>query len=165
MFTYLPLGHLLILTGPRLLSHTQKQNRWAWWTFINTAYASATTLYAIDSLTGFQCTLSQENGSFSESYIASKVAEAYNLLKQLLQMLFEQRTWRQANPPEHAIGLGKSAGLLHRFVLWPMVIAGVQAALIRADQEVVECICSNLREMAVELGTFSMIHGPQSVES
>ncbi|KAI8234031.1 hypothetical protein K4K54_009287 [Colletotrichum sp. SAR 10_86] len=90
-------------------------------------------------------------------------AAAYEALMFSIRILFDQRAQRRetqdrSDPP------ATSAGLLHKFVIWPMVVGGIQAALVRRDDEAAGYLCSGMQSIGEELGTVSMIDGARLVE-
>ncbi|KXH32291.1 hypothetical protein CSIM01_05713 [Colletotrichum simmondsii] len=140
------------------------------WVALMTTYHNAAALYAINSLAGLgtaprPSTLWPEEAS---SHLARRESAAYNTLIASLRVLFTQRAQRHPSqatnnktPPN---SIATSAGLLHKFVIWPMVIGGIQSALIYNDQETTNFMCSGMQAVGEELGTVSMIDGARLVE-
>ncbi|KAK1723058.1 fungal-specific transcription factor domain-containing protein [Colletotrichum acutatum] len=143
------------------------------WVALMTTYHSAAALYAINSLAGLG-TAPRSSTVWSEqvlSHLARRESAAYSTLVASLRVLFTQRIQRQPsqannnnnnNTPSSSIAI--SAGLLHKFVIWPMVIGGIQSALIYHDQEITNFMCSGMQAVGEELGTVSMIDGARLVE-
>ncbi|KAF4775138.1 hypothetical protein HER10_EVM0007032 [Colletotrichum scovillei] len=140
------------------------------WIALMTTYHSAAALYAINSLAGLgaaprsSTVWSQE----ASSHLARRESTAYSTLISSLRVLFTQRSQRRPSqatnnktPPN---SIATSAGLLHKFVIWPMVIGGIQSALIYHDQETTNFMCSGMQAVGEELGTVSMIDGARLVE-
>lgn len=140
------------------------------WVALMTTYHSAAALYAINSLAGLGTTPRSSTiwSKEASSHLARRESAAYTTLVASLRVLFTQRTQRHPsqainnNTPSNSIAT--SAGLLHKFVIWPMVIGGIQSALIYHDQETTDFMCSGMQAVGQELGTVSMIDGARLVE-
>ncbi|EXF85228.1 hypothetical protein CFIO01_03299 [Colletotrichum fioriniae PJ7] len=140
------------------------------WVALMTTYHSAAALYAINSLAGLGTTPRSSTiwSKEASSQLARRESAAYTTLVASLRVLFTQRTQRHPsqainnNTPSNSIAT--SAGLLHKFVIWPMVIGGIQSALIYHDQETTDFMCSGMQAVGQELGTVSMIDGARLVE-
>ncbi|KXH43224.1 hypothetical protein CNYM01_03199 [Colletotrichum nymphaeae SA-01] len=140
------------------------------WVALMTTYHSAAALYAINSLAGLG-TAPRSSTVWSQeasSHLARRESTAYSTLISSLRVLFTQRSQRRPSqatnnktPPN---SIATSAGLLHKFVIWPMVIGGIQSALIYHDQETTTFMCSGMQAVGEELGTVSMIDGARLVE-
>ncbi|KAI8159035.1 hypothetical protein K4K49_007730 [Colletotrichum sp. SAR 10_70] len=135
------------------------------WLALMTAFLNATVLYAINSLAGLGETSLRAVASSQQSMssLVSREAAAYEALMFSIRILFDQRAQRREtqdrlDPP------ATSAGLLHKFVIWPMVVGGIQAALVRRDDEAAGYLCSGMQSIGEELGTVSMIDGARLVE-
>ncbi|KAK8019888.1 hypothetical protein PG990_005026 [Apiospora arundinis] len=85
--------------------------------------------------------------------VAPQRAEAYNTLTRCIAHLF---TPRVADSP--------AAGRHYKFIIWPMVMAGVEAVVTYRDDHQVAYICSYLRLLAMELGTFTMRQAARFLE-
>ncbi|KAI8272413.1 hypothetical protein K4K60_012815 [Colletotrichum sp. SAR11_57] len=135
------------------------------WIALMTAFLNATVLYAINSLAGLgePSLRAVASSQQSMSSLVSREAATYEELMFSIRILFDQRAQRQEtqdrlDPP------ATSAGLLHKFVIWPMVVGGIQAALVRRDDEAAGYLCSGMQSIGEELGTVSMIDGARLVE-
>lgn len=138
------------------------------WVALMTAYRNAAILYAISSLTSL--------GSTSASGIidlqdpapccAERQLTAYHALLASLHVLFDQRSRRRRDHGTNrsSKSAATSAGLLHKFVIWPMVIAGIHSTLVYHDQDATRFLCSEMQAVGEELGTVSMIDGARIVE-
>ncbi|KAK1465130.1 hypothetical protein CMEL01_12485 [Colletotrichum melonis] len=140
------------------------------WLALMTTYHSAAASYAINSLAGLgtaprSSTLWPEEAS---SHLARRESTAYSALIASLRVLFTQRAQRHpsqaTNNETPSNPIATSAGLLHKFVIWPMVISGIQSTLIYNDQETTTFMCSGMQAVGEELGTVSMIDGARLVE-
>ncbi|KXH47834.1 hypothetical protein CSAL01_03327 [Colletotrichum salicis] len=127
------------------------------WVALMATYHAAAALYAINGLAGLGTTQRSSTAWSQEavSHLASRESAAYTALVASLRVLFTQRTQRHhlhANKtPSNSIAT--SAGLLHKFVIWPMVIGGIQSALIYHDEETTNFMCSGMQAVGEELGT------------
>ncbi|KAJ0317101.1 hypothetical protein Brms1b_005134 [Colletotrichum noveboracense] len=135
------------------------------WIALMTAFLNATVLYAINSLEGLGETSRRAVASSQDlmSSLVRRESAAYEALISSIRILFDQRAQRrepQDRPDPPAI----SAGLLHKFVIWPMVVGGIQAALVRRDDKAAGYLCSGMQSIGEELGTVSMIDGARLVE-
>ncbi|KAI8315202.1 hypothetical protein K4K59_001532, partial [Colletotrichum sp. SAR11_240] len=135
------------------------------WIALMTAFLNATVLYAINSLAGLDETSLRAVASSQDlmSSLVRRESAAYEALITSIRILFDQRAQRReiqdrSDPP------ATSAGLLHKFVIWPMVVGGIQAALVRRDDKAAGYLCSGMQSIGEELGTVSMIDGARLVE-
>ncbi|KAJ5013582.1 hypothetical protein K4K57_002593 [Colletotrichum sp. SAR 10_99] len=135
------------------------------WIALMTAFLNATVLYAINSLAGLGETSLRAVASSQESMssLVSREAAAYEALMFSIRILFDQRAQRR-EPQDRSDPPATSAGLLHKFVIWPMVVGGIQAALVRRDDKAAGYLCSGMQSIGEELGTVSMIDGARLVE-
>ncbi|KAH0430637.1 hypothetical protein CcaCcLH18_07672 [Colletotrichum camelliae] len=135
------------------------------WKALMTAFLNATVLYAINSLAGLGEMSLRAIASSQElmSSLVSREATAYEALMFSIRILFDQRAQRR-QPQDRTDSVATSAGLLHKFVIWPMVVGGIQAALVRRDDEAAGYLCSGMQSIGEELGTVSMIDGARLVE-
>ncbi|KAF5522024.1 hypothetical protein CGCA056_v006223 [Colletotrichum aenigma] len=135
------------------------------WIALMTAFLNATVLYAINSLAGLGETSLRAVASSQESMssLVSREAAAYEALMFSIRILFDQRAQRR-EIQDRSVPPATSAGLLHKFVIWPMVVGGIQAALVRHDDEAAGYLCSGMQSIGEELGTVSMIDGARLVE-
>ncbi|OBR16289.1 C6 zinc finger domain protein [Colletotrichum higginsianum IMI 349063] len=138
------------------------------WVALMTAYRNAAILYAISSLTSLGGTSASGIIDLQDPApcCAERQLTAYHALLASLHVLFDQRSRRRR---DHGInGSSKSAatsaGLLHKFVIWPMVITGIHSALVYHDQDATRFLCSEMQAVGEELGTVSMIDGARIVE-
>ncbi|KAJ3957907.1 hypothetical protein N0V92_005494 [Colletotrichum tropicale] len=135
------------------------------WLALMTAFLNATVLYAINSLAGLGETSLRAVASSQDlmESLVRRESAAYEALISAIRILFDQRAQRRkiqdrSDPP------ATSAGLLHKFVIWPMVVGGIQAALVRRDDGAAGYLCSGMQSIGEELGTVSMIDGARLVE-
>ncbi|KAL3298195.1 C6 zinc finger domain protein [Colletotrichum asianum] len=135
------------------------------WIALMTAFLNATVLYAMNSLAGLGETSLRAVASSQDlmSSLVSREAAAYDALMSSIRILFDQRAQRR-EPQERSDPPATSAGLLHKFVIWPMVVGGIQAAFVRRDDEAAGYLCSGMQSIGEELGTVSMIDGARLVE-
>ncbi|OLN87980.1 hypothetical protein CCHL11_00417 [Colletotrichum chlorophyti] len=132
------------------------------WLALMTAYHSAITVYAISSIAGLGRT--PTTYASSTTYNVNRLGlTAFGALLASLHVLFDQRERVQSSHNNNAQGPSKctatSAGLLHKFAIWPMVIGGIQAALVYSDDETTDQLCSWMQAVGEELGTVSAIDG------
>ncbi|KAF4832842.1 hypothetical protein CGCTS75_v004368 [Colletotrichum tropicale] len=135
------------------------------WKALMTAFLNATVLYAINSLAGLGETSLRAVASSRDlmSSLVRRESAAYDALISSIRVLFDQRAQRR-EPQDRSAPPATSAGLLHKFVIWPMVVGGIQAALVRRDDEAAGYLCSGMQSIGEELGTVSMIDGARLVE-
>ncbi|KAF4854289.1 hypothetical protein CGCSCA4_v001779 [Colletotrichum siamense] len=135
------------------------------WIALMTAFLNATVLYAINSLAGLGETSRRAVASYQDlmSSLVRRESAAYEALISSIRILFDQRAQRR-EPQDRSDPPATSAGLLHKFVIWPMVVGGIQAALVRRDDEAAGYLCSGMQSIGEELGTVSMIDGARLVE-
>ncbi|GKT43476.1 uncharacterized protein ColSpa_03657 [Colletotrichum spaethianum] len=134
------------------------------WRALMAAYHSAAILYAISSLTVFGGNLMSEAAWGPASFLERRM-NAYRAVLSSLRVLFDQRARRQRHGTvDSQSPIATSAGLLHKFVIWPMVIAGTQSALIHHDENATRFLCSGMQAVGEELGTVSMIDGARLVQ-
>ncbi|KAJ0329697.1 hypothetical protein COL922a_012776 [Colletotrichum nupharicola] len=135
------------------------------WIALMTAFLNATVLYAINSLAGLGETSLRAVASSQDliSTLVSGQSAAYEALISSIRILFDQRVQRR-EIQDRSVPHTTSAGLLHKFVIWPMVVGGIQAALIRRDDEAAGYLCSGMQSIGEELGTVSMIDSARLVE-
>jgi hypothetical protein len=142
------------------------------WLALVTAYHSAVTIYAISSLAGFGSSaarmknLATATSSAWSSMLIAREKTAYRALISSISCIFRQRAERRAvSTGNRSIGFEvTSVGLLHKFLVWPMVMAGIQASLVEHDEVETKSLCWKMRQVGKELGTFGMIDGAQFVE-
>ncbi|KAF3801335.1 hypothetical protein GCG54_00005491 [Colletotrichum gloeosporioides] len=136
------------------------------WKALMTAFLNATVLYAINSLAGLGETSLRAFASSPDlmSSLVSRESAAYEALICSIRILFDQRAQRRQTQDLKSDPPATSAGLLHKFVIWPMVVGGIQAALVRRDDEAAGYLCSGMQSIGEELGTVSMIDGARLVE-
>ncbi|GKT55887.1 C6 zinc finger domain protein [Colletotrichum tofieldiae] len=137
------------------------------WRALMAAYHNAVTLYAISSLTRLSGTLTSEAADPQDPalLLEGRKLTAYHALLASLRVLFDQRARRRRHDTvESRKPVASSAGLLHKFVIWPMVIAGTQSTLVYHDEEATRFLCSGMRAVGEELGTVSMIDGARLIE-
>ncbi|KAF6800949.1 C6 zinc finger domain protein [Colletotrichum sojae] len=129
------------------------------WTALMEAFLHAAVLYAINSLAGMGT-----SNRLNCPDLISRETTAYETLMSAIRFLFRQRADRKhssrSNPSDTT---ATSAGLLHKFVIWPMVVGGIQAALIHRDEATTKYLCSGMQSIGEELGTVSMIDGARLV--
>ncbi|KAJ0359053.1 hypothetical protein COL154_008603 [Colletotrichum chrysophilum] len=152
----------VLLTPGRLSEDVETRTAWK---ALMTAFLNATVLYAINSLAGLGETSLRPvaRSQQSMSSLVSREAAAYDALMSSIRVLFDQRAQRR-EPQDRTDPPATSAGLLHKFVIWPMVVGGIQAALVRRDDEAAGYLCSGMQSIGEELGTVSMIDGARLVE-
>ncbi|OHW89433.1 C6 zinc finger domain-containing protein [Colletotrichum incanum] len=137
------------------------------WRALMAAYHNAATLYAISSLTRLGGTLRSEAADPQDttSLLGKRKLTAYHALLASLRLLFDQRARRRHHATvQSQKPVVTSAGLLHRFVIWPMVIAGIQSTLVYHDEDATRFLCSRMQAIGEELGTVSMIDGARLVK-
>ncbi|KAF0322152.1 hypothetical protein GQ607_010655 [Colletotrichum asianum] len=136
------------------------------WTALMTAFLNATVLYAINSLAGLGETSLRAVASSQDlmSSLVWRESAAYDALMSSIRILFDQRAQRRETQDLKSDPPATSAGLLHKFVIWPMVVGGIQAAFVRRDDEAAGYLCSGMQSIGEELGTVSMIDGARLVE-
>ncbi|EQB52955.1 hypothetical protein CGLO_07373 [Colletotrichum gloeosporioides Cg-14] len=136
------------------------------WIALMTAFLNATVFYAINSLAGLGETSLRAFASSPDltSSLVSRESAAYEALISSIRVLFDQRAQRRETQDLKSDPPATSAGLLHKFVIWPMVVGGIQAALVRRDDEAAGYLCSGMQSIGEELGTVSMIDGARLVE-
>ncbi|WQF78702.1 Putative zn(2)Cys(6) fungal-type DNA-binding domain, fungal transcription factor [Colletotrichum destructivum] len=139
------------------------------WVALMTAYRNAAILYAISSLTSLGGTSASGIIDLQDSAsccAAEREMTAYHALLASLHVLFDQRTRRRRDHGtiESSKSVATSAGLLHKFVIWPMVIAGIHSALVHHDQDATGFLCSGMQTVGEELGTVSMIDGARLIK-
>ncbi|KAI8192206.1 hypothetical protein K4K51_006573 [Colletotrichum sp. SAR 10_75] len=136
------------------------------WKALMTAFLNATVLYAINSLACLGETSLRAVASSQDlmSSLVRRESAAYEALISAIRILFDQRAQRRENQDLKSDPPATSAGLLHKFVIWPMVVGGIQAVLVRRDDEAVGYLCSGMQSIGEELGTVSMIDGARLVE-
>lgn len=108
------------------------------WNMLARSFQCATILYAI--LSDNSCHACYNQGDPWDEERSS----AYLLLVDSIQTLFSYRCE------------GSSYRSHYKFVLWPMVVVGVEAAIARHDKNELDIICSHLSSLAVELGAMAM---------
>ena len=153
--------------------HADSKNAWR---ALITAYHSAITIYAINNLAGFGSSTQRlknlETATSSPSIsllLLSKETIAYEALVDSITLIFHQReeynrlSLAAAISPDDLQGI--SAGVLHKFMIWPMVIAGIQASLVKLEDTMVHSISENMQAVGRELGTFGMIDGSYFVKN
>nr|XP_036580103.1 C6 zinc finger domain protein [Colletotrichum truncatum]KAF6787935.1 C6 zinc finger domain protein [Colletotrichum truncatum] len=138
------------------------------WRALMTAFLNATVLYAINGLAGLGGTHLRVAASSQEwtTSLTGREMTAYHALLASVRFLFDQRTQRRDQRKDETTSdpAATSAGLLHKFVIWPMVIGGIQAALVHRDEEAAAYLCAGMQSIGEELGTVSMIDGARLVE-
>ncbi|KAK8100137.1 hypothetical protein PG999_010511 [Apiospora kogelbergensis] len=117
------------------LSQQQWQGSWL---SLAQCFQSATTLYL------YLTKGPADQSDLSTEAMIQQRAESYTTLTESIAHLF---TLRLENP---------AASRHHKFILWPMVIAGVEAVVTHRDDCQVNYICAYLRLLAYELGTLTM---------
>ncbi|TDZ30874.1 hypothetical protein C8035_v002283 [Colletotrichum spinosum] len=134
------------------------------WKALMAAFLNATILYAINSLAGLIGTSKRESfDQNSHPSTSHKDRAAFEALLLAIQFLLDQRA-QQQEPNVHPASAATSAGLLHKFVIWPMVIGGIQAALVHHDEKTTAYLCAGMQAIGEELGTVSMIDGARLVD-
>ncbi|KAF6817851.1 C6 zinc finger domain protein [Colletotrichum plurivorum] len=128
------------------------------WRALMEAFLHATVLYAINSLAGigFSTRLNSPD-------LIGREITAYETLMSAIRLLFRQRADRKHSSRSNPSDSATSAGLLHKFVIWPMVVGGIQAALIHRDEAATKYLCAGMQSIGEELGTVSMIDGARLV--
>ncbi|KAF9872911.1 C6 zinc finger domain protein [Colletotrichum karsti] len=137
------------------------------WKAMMMAFLNATVLYAVNSLAGLHGTPARL-AAFSQGprqYLVGRETAAYDALMSSIRLLFSQRVQRRCQEGHRPFeSPATSAGLLHKFVIWPMVVGGIQAALVHHDDEGAGFLCSGMQSVGEELGTVSIIDGARLVE-
>jgi hypothetical protein len=107
--------------------HVIQATRQAWQALL-TAYHSAAYLYATNSS-------SRRDRALSDVVSSGRSFRARHALRVALQLLFDQKDQRRAtrlsaSGPDQAVPptSAGSCGLLHKFAIWPLVVAGVDCA-------------------------------------
>ncbi|KAL4931431.1 transcription factor domain-containing protein [Aspergillus undulatus] len=112
--------------------------------FVN-CFRSAIALYSVEGYTSIEST--NENPpdvSLTPSALKNIRNLAYDSLMQALRKIFRLKTNQDCK------------GGYWKFILWPLVIAGVQNVIVKRNRNDHDFICERLYEMAVDLGTLSM---------
>ncbi|TDZ21652.1 Beauvericin cluster-specific repressor BEA4 [Colletotrichum orbiculare MAFF 240422] len=132
------------------------------WKALMAAFLNATILYAINSLAGLIGTSNRESfDRDSHPSTSHKDPAAFEALLLSIQFLLDQRV-QQQEPNVHPASAATSAGLLHMFVIWPMVVGGIQAALVHRDEKTIAYLCAGMQAIGEEL--VSMIDGARLVD-
>ncbi|KAF6838684.1 C6 zinc finger domain protein [Colletotrichum musicola] len=129
------------------------------WRALMEAFLHAAVLYAINSLAGMG-----SSNRLDPDLIGREIT-AYETLMSAIRFLFRQRADRERSMRSNPSDSATSAGLLHKFVIWPMVVGGIQAALIHRDEAATKYLCSGMQSIGEELGTVSMIDGARLVHT
>lgn len=114
-----------------LQSHTSSQT--TSWTLLATCFQTAATLYLIQ-------TCARDFGSSGEFSSENISAAAYDELSKSTHELLSLR--------EHG-------GVLYKYILWSMVILGIESVSRRNERQVV-FLCESLEQSTKDLGTLSM---------
>jgi hypothetical protein len=104
------------------------------WMLLATCYSSATILYLFQSYKC--CSIDRPAGT----YLSGPRQAAYQDLTSAITETFKQRMQK---------------GTHYKFILWPMVIGGIEAAA-RGNFADIEFLCRSLETMTLDLGTFAM---------
>ncbi|KAL4910288.1 hypothetical protein BDW74DRAFT_173744 [Aspergillus multicolor] len=144
-------------TWAKLIIHSQpnpEQMELQAWELLARCFQSAATAYVILSTgTGHRHWRQAEAEAEAETQSQSHFLNAaYASLTTSIAALF-----KLASDSDAPSGSGSGGGrtLLHKFVLWPMVIAGVESAA-RGDKVFQDYLTHKLNMLTVELGTMAM---------
>lgn len=146
-------------------------NAWEAWISLLEAYRGALTLYAINSVTGVGTPSARMHGASPTGIsadpsrgpaLAVKEDAAYHSLVSSLDILFVQRE-RRLVAGANAATADPSDGILHKFVIWPLLMAGIEATLVYFDDALALSLCTRMSAVRVELGTASMLEAAQLV--
>lgn len=128
------------------------------WRALAKCIYSCTVIYVIHSICGFAQSQDQADDFTMSTTWAQSLWErselAYRDALDGLLFLFEPK-----NKSSETGESGERAHMLHKFVLWPMVITGTYAVVAKSDRSVVERLSSHLEDLGRELGTYSMSDG------
>jgi hypothetical protein len=113
------------------------------WTLLATCYQAASTLYLLQSHT------STADGKDRDELPNHTRSSIYHILLKSITELFDRRL---------------QGGMHYKFILWPMVICGIEAAARRGRIDL-EFLCSSLETTTLELGTLGMREAAEFLEN